>query len=137
MISGKKRNWGGVLFLLAVACVGLAETPRAQAVSIDPSHRYYQDGSGKPVFLIGYYGWAAVPDGYFIDHPSRYATMIQRGAPYKINYVRISLGVNRFASATSPQSWNNQPTPVPFAYLNGKANLDQWDNVFWTGLRNQ
>jgi hypothetical protein len=50
---------------------------------MDPSHRYYQDASGKPVFLIGYYGWAAVPDGYFIDHPSRYRTMIQQGAPCK------------------------------------------------------
>jgi hypothetical protein len=45
--------------------------------------------------------------------------------------------VNRFTSATTPQSWNNQPTPVPFAYVNGKANLDQWDAVFWNGLRTQ
>src|SRR6266705_2725459 len=98
MISCRRREWATGLFLLSVICLWLAGTVRAKAVSIDPSHRYYQDGSGKPVFLIGYYGWAAVPDGYFIDHPSRYAAMIQRGAPYKINYVRISLSVNRFAS---------------------------------------
>ncbi|HEY0456876.1 MAG TPA: hypothetical protein VGE41_10910, partial [Verrucomicrobiae bacterium] len=109
----------------------------ASGVSVDPSHRYFQDASGKPVFLIGYYGWAAVPDGSFIDHPSRYSTMITKGAPYKVNYIRISLCVNRFTSATSPQSWNNQPTSVPFAYVNGKANLDQWDSTFWSGLQTQ
>ncbi len=123
--------------LLSLTLLWLAGIGTANAVSIDPSQRYYQDASGKPVFLIGYYGWAAVPDGYFIDHPSRYATMIQRGAPYKINYIRISLGVNRFTSSTNPQSWNNQPAPVPFAYVNGKANLDQWDAAFWSGLQTQ
>src|SRR5205823_9888389 len=56
---------------------------------------------------------------------------------YKINYIRISLSVNRFTSATTPQSWNNQATPVPFVYVNGKANLDQWDATFWSGLQNQ
>ena len=123
--------------LLGLTLVWLVGITKANAVSLDPSHRYYQDGSGNPVFLIGYYDWAAVPDGYFIDHPSRYSVMIQKGAPYKINYIRISLGVNRMTSLTSPQSWNNQPTPVPFAYVNGQANLDQWENTFWTGLQNQ
>jgi len=132
----KPENSIGLL-LLSLALAWLAGSGTAAAVSIDPSQRYYQDGSGKPVFLIGYYGWAAVPDGYFIDHPSRYATTIQRGAPYKINYIRVSLSVNHFTSSTTPQSWNNQPTPVPFAYVNGKANLDQWDAAFWTGLQNQ
>ena len=122
------------LLLLSLLLSWLVETGAAWAVSIDPSNRYYRDGNGNPVFLLGYYDWAAVPDGYFIDHPSRYATMIQRGAPYKLNYIRISSGVNRLTSATSPQSWNNQPTPVPFVYVNGLANLDQWDAAFWTGL---
>ena len=67
-------------FCFSVTLLCLAGIGTAQAVLIDPSHRYYQDGSGKPVFLIGYYDWAAVPDGYFIDHPSRYSVMIQRGA---------------------------------------------------------
>jgi len=109
----------------------------AQAVSIDPSHRYYQDARGKPVFLIGYYDWAAVPDGFFIDAPSRYRTMMEQGAPYKINYIRMSLSVNRFTDSTHPLSWNNQPTPVPFAYVHDKADLDQWDAGFWSGLQNQ
>ena len=145
-MSGNNKRENGISFLLiSLTLISLAASGTAKAISIDPSNRYYRDGSSRPVFLIGYYGWAAVPDygwaavpdGYFIDHPSRYATMIQRGAGYKINYVRISLCVNRFTSASNPQSWNNQPTPVPFAYVNGKANLDQWDATFWSGLQNQ
>ena len=123
--------------VLSLALWWLAGTSTAKAVSVDPSNRYYRDGTNNPVFLIGYYGWAATPDGYFIDHPSRYATMIQRGGPYKLNYIRVSSCVNRFTSTTTPQSWNNQPTPVPFAYVSGKANLNQWDATFWTGLLNQ
>ncbi len=137
MTIHEKRVNGVGFWWLSLAFLAWAGTATAGTVSIHPSHRYYQDGSGRPLFLLGYYGWAAVPDGSFIDHPSRYSTMIQRGAPYKLNYIRLSLGVNRFTSATTPQSWNNQPTPVPFAYVNGKANLDQWDASFWSGLENQ
>ena len=54
------------------------------------------------MFLIGYYGWAAVPDGYFIDHPSRYATMIQRGGPND----RVS-DLNCFWMATDARSPKN------------------------------
>src|SRR5436190_13472685 len=107
-------------FCISVMLLWWAGTGTSRAVSIDSSNRYYRDASGNPVFLIGYYDWAAVPDGYFIDHPSRYATMIQNGVPYKLNYLRMSSCVNRFTSTTSPQSWNNQPTPTPFAYVNGK-----------------
>jgi hypothetical protein len=137
MKTQQKRANGVGSCLLGLALVAWAGTATAGTVSLHPSNRYYQDGSGRALFLLGYYGWAAVPDGSFIDHPSRYATMIQRGAPYKLNYIRVSLCVNRFTSATTPQSWNNQPTPVPFAYVSGKANLDQWDAAFWSGLRNQ
>src|SRR5580765_4591541 len=104
MSGNNKRKNGIRLLLISLTLMALVT---AKAVSIDPSNRYYRDGSGRPLFLMGYYGWAAVPDGYFIDHPSRYATMIQRGAGYKINYIRISLCVNRFTSGTNPQSWNN------------------------------
>src|SRR5437899_643547 len=99
--SFRARKNGASVLLLSVVVVWLAGSGTGRTVSIDPSNRYYRDGSGRPVFFIGYYGWAAVPDGYFIDHPSRYATMIQRGAPYKINYIRISLCVNRFTSTTT------------------------------------
>src|SRR5882672_2380203 len=81
-------------------------------------------------------GWAG-PIRNIIAHACGFCKMSQRGAPYKINYIRLSLSVNRFTSLTNPQSWNNQPTPVPFAYVNGKANLDQWDAAFWSGLQNQ
>lgn len=99
--------------------------------------RYFRDSAGKPAFFLGYYDWASVAPGYFIDQPSEYAAMIQQGAPYKINYIRISLGVNRFTSTTNPPSWDDRPTPVPFAYVGGRADLDQWDPVFWDGLRAQ
>src|SRR6266850_3270067 len=125
------------LLLLTLALGWLAGSSTVKAVAVDPSNRYYRDVANNPVFLLGYYSWAATPDGYFIDHPSRYAAMIQKGAPYKLNYIRMSSCVNRFTSTTSPQSWNNQPTPVPFVYVNGKADLNQWDATFWTGLRNQ
>ena len=61
--------------------------------------------------------------------------MINFGTPYKINYIRISLGVNRFTVSTNPQSWNGQPTPTAFRYVAQKADLDQWDPKFWAGLR--
>src|SRR5437762_11278757 len=105
----KGNNRAGLLFLNLILSWS-AITGTAQAVSVDASNRYYRDASGNPVFLLGYYDWAAVPDGYFIDHPSRYATMIQKGMPYKLNYVRMSSCVNRFNTNTSPQSWNNIPT---------------------------
>src|SRR5437016_6169564 len=125
----RSNNRAGFLFLgLTLSWVAITGT--AQAVSVDPSNRYYRDASGNPVFLLGYYDWAAVPDGYFIDHPSRYTTMIQKEAPYKMNYVRMSSCVNRFTSTTTPQSWNNQPTPTPFLYVSGKADLSQWDSTF-------
>ncbi len=103
--------------------------------------RYYQDAAGKPVFLMGYYDWAAVPDGYYIDHPSRYREMMRLESPYHLNYIRISLGVNRMSDSTHPPSWNGAPTPVPFLYVNTgrgwKADLSQWDPVFWKGLHGQ
>jgi len=106
-------------------------------IIMHPSGRYFQDAAGKPMFLLGYYNWAAVPDGSFIDHPSRYAEMIERGKTYRLNYIRISLGVNRFTDKTQPPSWDGQPTPTPFTYEDGKADLDRWDAVFWDGLRAQ
>src|SRR5207248_2991631 len=118
-IMNPRKNRVG-FFLLKLQCrvlaagtlqfLLLAPILKANAVTVDPSNRYYRNAIGNPVFLIGYYDWAAVPDGYFIDHPSRYATMIQKSAPYKLNYVRMSSCVNRFTSGTNPQSWNNQPT---------------------------
>ena len=125
-------------FLMILAMLLLAASvANAGDITLHSSGRYLQDASGRPMFLIGYYGWAAVPDGYFIDHPSRYSKMITSGAPYKINYIRISLGVNRMTDSTKPKSENGVPTPVPFLYVNGKADLNQWDPVLWNGLKAQ
>jgi hypothetical protein len=121
----------------AIAVLALTATAGASGVSVHSGRRYFQDANGHPLFLIGYYGWAAVPDGYFIDHPARYAQMIRRAAECGVNYIRISLGVNRFTASTSPPSWDARPTPTPFAYVHGKADLDRWDPVFWRGLREQ
>ncbi|XZE20835.1 putative collagen-binding domain-containing protein [Pirellulaceae bacterium SH449] len=99
------------------------------------NHRYFEDAMGNPVFLVGYYGWASVAPGYYIDQPSKYANMINQGVPYKLNYLRISLGINRFTSTTNPPSWDGRPTPMPFKYINDKADLNQWDDTFWDGLK--
>ena len=104
-------------------------------VTVHSSRRYLQDAAGKPKFLAGHYDWASVDPNSFIDQPSRYTDMINIGTPYKINYIRISLGVNRFTVSTNPQSWNGQPTPTAFRYVANKADLDQWDPKFWAGLR--
>src|SRR4029453_2531419 len=59
--------------------------------------------------------------------------------PERINYIRVSACVNRFTSTTNPPVWSGSPTPVPFLYTGNpaKADLNQWDNTFWTGLVNQ
>ena len=97
-----------------------------QAVSVDTSQHYFQDASGKPVFLIGYYDWASVAQNFLLESPARYQDMINAGGANGLNYIRISLGVNRVPSTNSP---------IPFKVINGKADLDQWDPVFWAGLR--
>src|SRR5437660_6992081 len=130
-----KSGWFNVLCLttspFAIAS-GLAGD-----FTVHSSGRYFQEASGKPLFFIGYYGWAAVPDGYFIDHPSRYASIMQGEAAYHVNYVRISLGVNRFLPGGHPPS-HDGITPVPFRSVNtggvSKADLDQWDTLFSAGF---
>ena len=97
-----------------------------QAVSVDSSKHYFKNASGKPVFLIGYYGWATVAQNSFINSTTRYKDMINVGGPSGINYIRISLGINRYPPTNSP---------IPFKVINGKADLDQWDPIFWAGLR--
>ena len=118
-------------------CVSGEPVESAGSIKAHSSKRYFQDATGKPVFLIGYYNWASVADGYYIDHPARYSAMIKQGMPYKINYIRISLGINTFNSSTDPPVWSGSPTPAPFLYVNGKANLDKWDSTFWDGLKAQ
>lgn len=141
-------------FLASIACSiinaswrgGIRQSGKYRAVPgvgirVHPSGRYYQNASGKPLFLLGYYDWAAVPDGYYIDHPSRYREMMRLETPFHLNYIRISLGVNRMSASTHPPSWNRVPTPVPFPYVHDgrgwKADLSQWDPIFWKGLREQ
>lgn len=113
----------------------------AGELAVHASGRYYQNAAGKVLFLLGYYDWCAVPDGYYIDHPSRYRQIMRLGRRYGLNYLRISLGVNRMAAGGHPPSWNGVPTPVPFAYVKNhgqwSADLDQWDSVFWEGLKAQ
>lgn len=133
------RNASTTVVVAVVLILLVAAGSFAADVTEDPSLRYYRDASGKPVFLLGYYGWAAVPDGYYIDHPSQYSSMINQGGPYGVNYIRISLGVNRMTSSTNPTSWNGVATPVPFLYTGSpaKADLGQWDTTFWNGLKAQ
>ncbi|MDH7601065.1 MAG: putative collagen-binding domain-containing protein [Armatimonadota bacterium] len=102
-------------------------------VTVHSSRRYFQDGSGKPFFFVGAYCWASVAPGYYNDSPQRYIDMIVEGAKYGLNYVRLSLGINALGGKGS-QYWERNPTPVPFRYINGKADLDRWDDRFWNGL---
>jgi hypothetical protein len=118
---------------LALGLGGLSAFP----VSLDASRRYYVGPHGKPVFLMGYYSWAALADGEFIDHGTRYHEIMDLDQPYGLNYIRMSLGINRFTSTTNPPVWSGQPNSVPFVYVDGKADLDQWDGTFWNGLREQ
>ena len=113
------------LVLFTVAFIS-STTFMVQAVSVDSSQHYFQDASGKPVFLIGYYDWASVAQNFLLESPARYQDMINAGGANGLNYIRISLGVNRVPSTNSP---------IPFKVINGKADLDQWDPVFWAGLR--
>ena len=46
-----------ILTLLALVCASASD------VGIHSSGRYYQDSSGKPMFLIGYYAWAPMATG--------------------------------------------------------------------------
>ncbi len=109
------------LCLLMAAQVALAGD-----VTVHSSGRYFQAADGRPVFLVGYYSWASVHPHTAWEWPSKYHEMIALGAQHRLNYIRVSLGISR---GNSPQM------AAPFKYIDGKADLDQWDDGFWNGLR--
>lgn len=124
--------------VIAAACIPVAVALLVQtscAREIGRTGRYFTDTRGKPMFLLGYYDWASVAGDHYIDQPSVYRDMIDRMSKCKLNYVRVSLGINRFSDATEPSSHDSRPTPVAFRYVNGKADLEAWDERFWGGLR--
>lgn len=127
------RSKAFVILLLGLAVASSCTAGRD--MQVDPSRRYFRDASGRPVFLLGYYDWASVAPGCYIDQPSTYEQMIRKGAEHGLNYIRITLGINCMRSATDPPSWNGRPTPIAFKTVGGKADLDMWDPVFWKGLR--
>ena len=129
------RSRSKVLALMLLGLVTAANCSAGRDVQVDPSRRYLRNASGVPVFLLGYYDWAAVAPGFYIDHPATYDEMIRKGAEHGINYIRITLGINCMRSSTDPPSWNGKPTPIAFKTIDGKADLDTWDPVFWKGLR--
>ena len=113
-------------------------------VGVDDSNQYFTDTDGDAVFLTGYYAWGAVTDGYYIDHPRSYKGYRDLGQQYDLNYIRISLGVNRFSNTTSPASvipagdYYRGATPIPFETDgSGRVNLDRFDQRFWDGLAAQ
>ena len=113
-------------------------------VGVDESSQYFTDTDGEAVFLSGYYAWGAVTDGYYIDHPRSYKGYRELGQQYDLNYIRISLGVNRFSNTTSPASvipagdYYRGATPIPFETDgSGRVNLDRFDQRFWDGLAAQ
>ncbi len=152
MASEKKRSFKWAIFvwvLLLIALITLtvlffarpAEAPQQQLsspatgnITKHASGRYFQDAQGNPVFLLGYYAWAAVnTDGY--EAPAAtYVRMIDDAYANHLNYIRISLGETYADSSTSSKNYTGVRR-TPFAYVNGKADLDQWDPKFWEGLR--
>ncbi len=121
--------------LAALQLVLLSQASIADSANMGVEDNYFLDSAGEPVFLLGYYNWASPVDGAYIDHPTRFQTLIDNAVRYGLNYVRVSLGVNRFTAKTTPASWNRGDMPIPFLYENDKADLDRWDPEFWDGLR--
>lgn len=128
--------------LAAVLIAAAVLSPASSAdghIKVHHSKRYFQDAAGRPIFLLGSYIWASVAPGYYNNGPQKYEDMILKGTPYGVNYMRLSLGINQFSVEGGDQkwsqSWDGRPTPVPFKYIGGKVDLDQWDPVFWDGLR--
>lgn len=123
-----------MIIVTGVCAVVFQESCSAGDITVHSSRRYFQDGSGKPFFFVGAYCWASVAPGYYNDSPQRYIDMIIEGAKYGLNYLRLSLGINALGGKGT-QYWERNPTPVPFRYVNGKVDLDKWDDRFWNGLR--
>ncbi len=121
--------------LIAACCAAslVAASSDAGEIKVHSSGRYYQDAAGKPFFFVGAYCWASVAKDYYNDSPQRYVDMITEGAKQGVNYVRFSLGINALGGKGT-RYWEKDPTPAPFVYVNGKADLEKWDNRFWDGL---
>lgn len=116
------------------AALVMAGSVSAGDIVVHKSGRYFQDATGKPFFFIGYYSWASVAPGYYNNSPQTYTEMILKGAPHNVKYVRFSLGINALGGKGT-RYWEVHPTPTPFVYERGKANLDKWNPEFWNGLK--
>ena len=117
---------------LAAALMTMIDVP----VSVDSSNRYYRDVNGRPIFLIGYYMWAPPDPNVSSEHGGKLHYMINLGSDYDINYIRISLGLNRVTAITVPPSWDGDTSSTPFLYnAAGKVDLDRWNPAFWRGLK--
>src|SRR4029453_9418679 len=103
-----------VVALILVSGLSFPVFSLAGDVSIHSSGRYYQDSSGKPLFLIGYYAWGEVVP--ISGGASNCVDMINNGGPYKINYIRVTCGVN----TSGPPNYTGHTL---FPYVNGKAVL--------------
>ncbi len=121
--------------LAALHLVLLSQVSIADSANMGVEDSYFLNGSGEAMFLLGYYNWASPVDGAYIDHPTSFQSLIDNAVRYGLNYVRVSLGVNRFTARTTPASWNRREMPIPFLYQNDEADLDRWDPAFWNGLR--
>jgi hypothetical protein len=107
-----------------VEAEGPTSPPRGEGrFAVHPSRRYFQDAKGKPVFLIGYYMWASIDPTKRINSQTWIDDFISEGATYRLNYIRVNLSLGLLNTNTTP-----------FKLVNGKVDLDQWDENFWTGL---
>ncbi len=133
MLGPKRKPSLRRLASLFILFFGAISATANASVETHASGRYYQFQE-QPIFILGHYAWASVDPNTFIDHPSTYRKMIDDAAEYGLNYIRLSLSINRFTATTDPASYDGQPTPIAFGVINGKADLDQWDEIFWNGL---
>jgi hypothetical protein len=105
------------------------------------NNHYLIDTTGKPVFFAGYYSWASINPDSYVDHPSKYKDMIDLMAENNLDYLRLELGMNRIVTNDRGLTLDS---PGLFAYdtTNGsqypqaKANLDQFDSRFFSGMDN-
>jgi hypothetical protein len=95
--------------------------------------RYFTDASGTPKFLIGYCdqsaGHTGTSDAYTLKQ------IADAIGPYGLNYMRALVSQYRYTATTSPPSSDGLTSHTPFLYQGDKANMNQWDDTYWTNLR--
>jgi hypothetical protein len=120
------------IFLILMCCAAVLAPVGSDAADGSGNvstinNRYVLDAGGTPKFLIGYYDWGFIDSHEIPERWNDLMSMMNLGEDYRINYIRVSLGINRLDGKSR----------VPFAYTGNpaKADLDSWDSTYWTDLK--